>query len=52
VALDVDPGNTAGLRTTESTVANDNAAKRTVREQSAEQTAVAAMAEVAQEEPA
>ncbi|XP_021306286.1 skin secretory protein xP2-like [Sorghum bicolor] len=52
VASDVDPGNTAGLRTTESAVADDNAAAQTVREQSAEQTAVAATTEVAEEEPA
>jgi hypothetical protein len=52
VASDVDPGNTAGLRTTESAVADDNAAEQTVREQSAEQTAVAATTEVAEEEPA
>jgi len=50
--LDVDPGNTTILRTTESVVANDNVAEQTVREQSAEQTAVAATAEVAEEEPA
>ena len=50
--MDVDPGNTAILRTTESVVANDNAAEQTVREQSAEQTTVAATAEVAEEEPA
>ena len=52
MASDVDPGNTAGLRTTESAVADDNAAEQTVREQSAEQTAVAATTEVAEEEPA
>ena len=40
------------MRTTESAVADDNAAEQTVREQSAEQTAVAATAEVAEEEPA
>jgi len=40
------------LRTIESVVANDNAAELTVREQSTEQTAVAATAEVAEEEPA
>ena len=52
MASDVDPGNTAGLRTIESAVANDNAAKQTIREQSVEQTAVAATAVVAEEEPA
>jgi len=40
------------LRTTESAVADDNAAEQTVREQSAEQTVVVATIEVAEEEPA
>jgi hypothetical protein len=40
------------LRTTESAIADVNAAEQTVREQSAEQTAVEATAEVTKEEPA
>jgi len=40
------------LRTTKSAVADDNATEQIVHEQSAEQTAVVATAEVAEEEPA
>ena len=52
MASDVDPGNVAGLRTTEPVVADDNAAEQTVREQPVEHLAVAATVEVAEEDPA
>jgi len=51
-ALDVDPSNVAGLRTTEPAVADKDAAEQTVREQPEEQPAVVAVAATAEEDPA
>jgi len=51
-ASDVDPGNVAGLGTTEPAVADKDAADQTGREQPVDQPAVEPVAETAEEDPA
>ena len=51
-ASDVDPGNVAGLGTTEPAVADKDTAEQTAREQLVEQPAVVAVADTAEEDPA
>jgi len=51
-ASDVDPGNVAGLGTTELAVADKDAADQTDRKQPVEQPTVVSMVETAQQDPA